>query len=300
MKAPMQSIEALSNGIASLVERTAPMVVAVSGRRGYPLSGAVWSEDVVVTTSRAVDREDAVTVSIDGHERRTAALFGRDPRIDLALLRVEGGALDVPSWDEGETVRVGELVLMLGRRRSEVRASLGIVSATGGAWTTWAGGRLERSIRTDAAPFRGFSGGPLLRSSGEVLGIGTAALTRSGSATIPTRAIRRTVAELIEHGRIRQGYLGIRGHAVRLPDELGEATGKRLGVMIAAVDDDGPAARAGLTMGDTLLEVAGEPVRHLEVAAALLDGSRIGDAVRVRFVRGGEVREIDVVVGERT
>jgi S1-C subfamily serine protease len=86
---------------------------------------------------------------------------------------------------------------------------------------------------------------------------------------------------------------------VRLPDELREASGARVGLMILAVEDDSPAARAGLTMGDTVLELAGEPVRHLEVALAMLDGSRIGQPLPVRFVRGGEVRGAEVVVGER-
>jgi S1-C subfamily serine protease len=274
-------------------------VVGVTGRRGYPLSGTVWSADTVVTTSRAVERDEGIEITLDGGARRSATLLGRDERIDLAVLRVAEGGLAVRRWDDGAGVRVGELVLMLGRRRGDVRASLGIVSAAGGDWTTAAGGRLERSLRTDAATFRGFSGGPLVRASGVVLGIGTASLTRSGSATIPTTAIDRTVAELLEHGRVRQGYLGLRGHVVRLPDELREASGARVGLMILAVEDDSPAARAGLTMGDTVLELAGEPVRHLEVALAMLDGSRIGQPLPVRFVRGGEVRGAEVVVGER-
>ncbi|HEX7003553.1 MAG TPA: S1C family serine protease [Trueperaceae bacterium] len=283
---------------AEAVATVAPSVVRVEGRRRYPLSGVAWSEELVVTTSRAVECEEGIKVGLDDGRLHDAEFVGSDPRLDLALLRVGAGSLQQAGWSEDEP-KVGQVALIVGRPSNGVRASLGIVSSLEGEWRTYSGGKVDSYLTTDAKPFAGFSGGPLITGGGEVLGINTAALTRTGSVTLPPAAVRRTVDELLAHGKVRRGYVGIAGQLVLLPREMQESVGQRSGVLVMSVEPDSPAAGAGLTLGDTLLEIAGEKVGAPGDLFQVLDGARIGESVTVRYLRGGEEGEASLTVGER-
>lgn len=272
-------------------------VVRVEGRRRYALSGTVWAEGLVVTTSRAVERDEDVRVTLEGSETHPATLVGRDPSTDLALLRVDA-ALTVPTWRGGEALEVGQLVLLAGRPGESLEASLGILGALGGGWRTALGGRVARTLRTDARPFPGFSGGPLLTPAGVVLGVNTAALTREGLATLPTETVRRVVETLRTHGRVRRGYLGVGGQPVGLPEALREHAGQGAGLLVTSVQPDAPAA-AGLMVGDILLRFGETRVRHPGQLAALLDEETVGQTVGVTLARAGTMTELSVTVAER-
>ena len=274
----------------------------VSARRGYSLSGVVWDGETVVTTSRAVEREEPIRVTAGdemGDDRTLgASLAGRDPGTDLAVLRVEGEGLIRPNWTDTDGLNIGAFVLIIGRPEG-VQASLGIVSALGGEWRTRSGGRVDRRLETDALPFSGFSGGALVDVEGSVLGVNSSAFRRGGSVTLPTVTVRRVVGELLEHGRVRRGFLGVGGQPVRLPEGVREATGAHAGLLVLSVAPDSPAADAGLVLGDTVVTFDGEGIHQPAHLLALLDETRISKTVPVTLVRGGEVRELSVTVGER-
>ncbi len=215
------------------------------------------------------------------------------------MLRADTIDLAVPTWAEPDDLRVGHLVLALGRPGSTVQATLGIVSALGESWRTPAGGRVDPYLQTDLVMYPGFSGGPLVDVSGHVLGLNTSALLRGISVTVPTTTLRQVVETLLAHGRVRRGYLGVGAQPVRLPTALAEQLAQETGLLLVSVEPDGPADRGGLLLGDTIVAFEGQPVRHLDDLLALLSGDRVGASVSLRLVRGGLVQELTVTVGER-
>ena len=182
LKESSDLLAALSDGMADAVEKIAPKVVRVNGRRRRSASGVVYAPDTVLTASHVLEREEDLTVGVSDGRTLPARFVGRDPSSDLAVLRVEGLDVEAATPVEGP-VRIGQLVLAVGSpgRGEGPRASLGVVSSVGGPMRTWRGPRLERYIQTDATPYPGFSGGPLIDERGNVLGIMTTGLAqRSG------------------------------------------------------------------------------------------------------------------------
>jgi S1-C subfamily serine protease len=226
-----------------------------------------------------------------------ATLVGRDPATDLAVLRVSDGGLTRPELGE-DALRVGNLVLALGRPGQTVQATLGIVSALGKGWRTRAGGAIDRYLQTDVVMYPGFSGGPLIDASGSIVGLNSSALQRSVAVSVPLTTVRRTVATLLEHGRIRRGYLGIGAQAVRLPGEVEAEVGQKTGLLIVSVEPDSPAQKGGLMLGDTVVALNGQPVGQLDDLLALLGGETVGASGTARIVRGGQLQEQAVTIGE--
>jgi len=286
--------------MAATVEVAGASVVRVEARRRLPASGIVWSSDgVIVTAHHVVERDDNIGVGLPNAETVSATLVGRDPTTDLAVLRAQATDLTPPTWAESEDARVGHLVLGLGRPGQTVQATLGIVSALGESWRTPAGGRIEPYLQTDLVMYPGFSGGPLVDVAGGVLGLNTSALLRGISLSVPTPTLRQVVETLLTHGRVRRGYLGVGAQPVRLPAGLAEELGQETGLLLVSVEPEGPAGSAGLTLGDTIVALDGQPVRHMDELLALLGGDRVGVSVPVRIVRGGQAQEVTVTIGER-
>jgi S1-C subfamily serine protease len=289
----------LSNALADTVAAAAAGVVRVEGRRRMPASGIIWSGDgLVVTANHVVQRDEDIAVGLpDGH-RVPAAVLGRDPTTDLAVLRVQASDLAVPAWAEGDAARLGAIVLGLGRPGESAEVSPGHITALGGPWLTGAGGRVDRHFRTSIVMLPGFSGGPAVLADGRVVGLATSGLTREGDALLPAETVRRVVAALVAHGRVRRGYLGVTANPVRLPEGL-SPDGHGVGLMLAAVEPDSPAARGGLALGDVIIALDGLPVRRMDELLALLTDNRVGQTVQVRVLRGGQPIELAVTVGER-
>ena len=175
---------------------------------------------MVVTAHHVVERDENIKVGLPDGSTVSATLVGRDPSTDLAVLRVQGVELAQAKQAEQEKLRVGHLVLALGRPGKSLRATLGIVSALGQEWVTPEGGRLDRYLQTDVVMYPGFSGGPLVDVDGKVLGLNTSALARGRSITVPVLSIGRVVESLLAHGRVRRGYIGVGAQYVRLPGPL--------------------------------------------------------------------------------
>lgn len=295
------SLKDFSDAIAGVVEAAGSSVVRVDGRERLPASGIVWSEDgVVVTASHVLERDEEIAVGLPDGGETDATLIGRDPTTDLAAVRVSGDGLAAPGLAEPDGARVGNLALAVGRPGRTAQAALGIVSALGDAWDTRAGGRIDRHLQSDVVMYPGFSGGPLVDASGHVLGLNTSALSRGVTVSVPVPTIRRVVETLLEHGRVRRGFLGIGAQAVRLPDDIEAELGQETGLILVSVDRDGPAERGGLAVGDIVVSADGKPVRHLDDLLGLLGGDSVERSIQVRVARGGRLQENAVVVGERS
>lgn len=295
-------LQQLSEALAATVEMAGPAVVRVEARSRLAATGMVWSPDgVMVTAHHVVEQDDAIRVGLPDGQTVSATFVGRDPTTDVAVLRVQVTGLTPSLWIEPDmqSLRVGHLVLALGRPGQTVQATLGIVSALGARWRTPTGGQIERYLQTDVVMYPGFSGGPLVDAAGCVVGMNTSALLRGVSLTVPVPTLRRVVEMLLTHGRVRRGYLGMSTQPVRLPAALVQQLGQETGLLLIAVEPDSPAEQGGLLLGDTLVTLDGAPVRQHDDVLALLGAERIGTTMAVRIIRGGQVQEHRVVIGER-
>jgi S1-C subfamily serine protease len=289
----------LSDALAQSVETAGSSVVRVEARRRISASGIVWSADgLIVTANHVVKRDRKIKVGLPDGQVVKAEVGGRDPSSDLAVLKIEADGLasvETPSND----LQVGHLVLALGRPGRTVQATLGIVSAYGDSWRTAMGGQIDHYLQTDVVMYPGFSGGPLVGANGQIIGLNTSAMMRGVSLTIPTATIARVVSALVKHGRVRRGYLGVSTQAVRLPAAVRDELSQKTGLLIVSVEPDTPADDGGLVLGDTIVGIDGSAVRHHDDLLAHLSGDVVGSKVPVKIVRGGEVRTINVTIGER-
>lgn len=296
----MSVLSDLSNALASATENAGAGVVRVEARPRLAASGIVWSADgVIVTAHHVVEQEDNIAIGLPDGKTTTAKLVGRDPTTDLAVLRAQSTNLTTRTWADPGSLKVGHLVLALGRPEQKVMATLGIVSALGDAWRTPAGGRLDRYLQTDVVMYPGFSGGPLVDANGQFIGLNTSALLRGVSLTVPVTTLRSVVETLLTKGHISRGYLGVGAQPVRLPEALAKQLNQETGLLAVSVEPGGPAEKAGLFMGDTLVTLGEQPIRHLDDLLAALSGDRVGATVPARVVRGGQLRDLSVVIGER-
>ena len=293
-------LASLSDGMADAVEKVGKSVVRVNGRRRRPASGIIYAPNVVLTASHALEREEDLTVGAADGRALPAQFVGRDYSTDLAVLRVEGLDVEAAAPAEG-AVRIGQLALAVGSpgRGEGPRASLGVVSSVGGPMRTWRGARLERYIQTDATPYPGFSGGPLIDARGNVLGIMTTGLARGAALAIPAELAWRVARTLEERGSVKRGYLGILSQPVRLPDGQRLGLTQRGGLLVVGVEEGSPAGQGGLIIGDILATLDGQPVEDTEDLLVLLTGERVGREVPVGVIRGGELQTLQVPVGER-
>ncbi len=297
----MSSLLGLSEEIAKIVEQLGPGIVRVDGGRRQSASGLVWAPGVVVTSNHALAYKEGNSVDFGDGELRPAVAVGHDPSTDLAVLRVAGApAAAATAFDDGEKLKVGALALKLGRPGKTVRATLGVVSALGTEpWRLPGGTQVARYLESDAGHQPGFSGGALVSAEGKIVGLTTTGLLRGKSLAVPTPTVRKVVEQLLAHGRVRRGYLGVSSQPVRLPDALAQQLGGEIGLLVHAVEDGGPAARAGLVLGDTLVGLGGPAVATLEDLENFLADDHVGEAVHARIVRGGQVVDIQITIGER-
>ena len=294
------SLTELSDALADTVSTAGANVVRVEARDRIPASGIIWSRDgLVVTAHHVVERDDRIIVGLPEGETLAAELVGRDAATDLALLRVQGGDLSVPAWAEPEGLRVGHLVLALGRPGSSVQATMGIIGALGNSWRTPSGGSIDRYLQTDLVMPPGFSGGPLVDATGQIAGLNSSALVRGVPVAIPFPTIGRTVESLLAHGRIRRAYIGVGSQPTRLPEGVASQLDQQTGLLLVSVEPGGPAEKGGLFLGDALVSVAGNPVRHMDDLMVNLSGDQIGKSVPVRIVRAGQLHDLAVVPSER-
>ncbi len=298
----MTPLARLSTDLARAVDHAAAAVVTVHARHRLPSTGVLWRAGIVVTADHTVERDDEITVTLPDGQTLPATLAGRDPTTDLAVLRVEGANIAPAALNTNDDLKVGQLVLALGRPgRDEFSASFGVISAASGAWRTMRGGQVDRFIRPDLTLYPGYSGGPLVDAAGQIVGINTSQLTRSGNVTIPVSTVNTILDQLLAKGRISRGYLGLAMQPVRLPEHVRTALGleQEFGLIAVEVAQDGPAAQGGLYIGDILLSLADQPVTSTDAIQSLLTPDKIGTPLVVQILRAGALTTLTFTVGER-
>jgi serine protease DegQ len=290
-------LTSVSDQFANAVDLAAPSVVQVQGRR-RPASGLVYADDVVLTTARAVGREDRLRVRRHDGQMLDAELAGWDPATGLAVLRVPGlmGKAFAPSVSKP---RVGHLALAVARSWSNaVTASVGIVSVIGGPLPTGRGRAIDEVIRTTAPMHDGFAGGAFLDTNGALVGVATAAAIRGLGVVIPATIAWKTAATVLEHGQLKRGYLGLAGQPVALPENQ-QRDGRDQALLVVGVTGGSPAAKAGILVGDVLWQFDGHPIESPEDLLDLLLGDRVGRTVPASILRGGNAVDVMITVGER-
>jgi len=294
----------LSEELAHAVAAGSAAVVAVDARRRLGASGVIWPEGgVVVTADHVLEREDDISVTLADGTRTAATIAARDPGTDLAILRLSEGAPAPATLAPPDSVKVGHLVLALGRPSGDApMASFGIVSAIGGTWRTARGGQIEGYIRADVTLYPGFSGGPLVDTQGRIVGLNSYYLARGQEIALPAAAVSTIVRTLSTEGRIRRAYLGVTSQPVRLPTGIRELLGssQEAGLMILSVEADSPAEKGGLLIGDVLVAVGERSVSDPEDLRAALGGSVVDQATSITVVRGGQKQQLAVTPAERS
>ena len=293
----MNELQKFSDGLAAAVEKAAQSTVTVDARGRIPATGIVWSVDgEILTADHVIQRDESINVTLPDGTTHAAKVLGRDPGSDLALLKIEGAkGLAVPEW--AEAVKVGNLIFAVGRPE-DLQATLGSVVALGGPVR----GRfryLEAYIQTDVTMYPGFSGGPLVDASGRVAGLNSSALARGASIAVPVAVARTLTDALRRDGHIQRGFLGVSTQPVRLAENIAAQLKQQSGLMIIGAEKDSPAEKAGLMQGDVLVSLGGQTVTDIEALQTALGPGTVGKTVTVKVVRGGELKDIPVTVGER-
>ncbi|WP_425145005.1 S1C family serine protease [Deinococcus sp.] len=282
---PHNDFARLSTALADTAASASARVVTVLAHR--PISGTVTGQGQVLTIAHAL-HGDEVQVRTDDDRLLSASVAGRDPVSDLALLSVPDLGGSAP--EAAPTPRTAELLLALGRP-GQLQASLGMFGQVAPV-SGW--------LASGAAPFRGVSGGALLDAQGRLLGILNAGMVRGQLLALPLAAAVKVAGILAERGRVPQGYLGVGTQPVRFPSaEAGSGRGRgRLGLTVVRIEEGSPAQAAGLKVGDVLLALNGEALKH---PAALHEEirRRAGEQADLNVLRGGEELTLAVMLGER-
>lgn len=282
------ALQALDQALAAAVAAISPSVLHVARGHGGG-TGIAWSADLVVTSSfHTPDRTRVGVGQPDGSlDERDAEVIGRDAGTDVALLRVTGGALSPAKLRELDGLAVGNLALAIGRPGRTARASLRAIGVLGPEYRTAWGGRLDRYVESDRQIPRGFAGGPLVDADGAVIGMNTRTLVRGADLAIPTVTLRRVVDELVQHGGVRRGYLGVGAYPAAA------------GALVASVEDGSPAHGAGVLVGDVLVELDGVAISDPDTLRTVL-GDRPGQAVKLVLQRAGQKVELQLTLGSRS
>lgn len=289
-----------STGLTTAVEKAGASTILVDARKRYPASGIAYADDLILTADHVVTREDDIKVLLPDGNSLQATIAGRDPGSDLAVLRLAEKVLTpAPTSD---SIKVGQLVLALGRPNSAgMQASWGIVTAINGPTRTFRGGLLEEFIQTETTPYPGFSGGPLINTDGEVLGLNTSGLTRGSSLTIPVKVAWRVADALAKHGSVKRGYLGVRTQPVDVSESARQALKREQshGLLLLWLEEGGPAETAGVLVGDIIVAISGQAVGDADDLFSALTSDTVGKSIAVEVLRGGRPETVPVTVGER-
>ncbi|MEQ9814871.1 MAG: DegQ family serine endoprotease [Azospirillaceae bacterium] len=259
-------------------------------------------EGVVITNNHVIDAADEIRVILQDGTEFAAEVVGTDPETDVAVLRVETDEpLPAVSWGDSDAARVGDWIIAIGNPFGlGGSVSAGIVSARG---RDIQAGRYDDFIQTDAAINRGNSGGPMFNMDGEVVGINSAIFSPTGASVgigfaIPSNLAQNVVGQILEFGRTRRGWLGVRIQTVT--DDIAESLGmaEAEGALVASVTPEGPAAMAGLEAGDVILSFNGEPIEEMRELPRVVAETEVGSSVPVEVFRRGETQNFEVTLGE--
>ncbi len=294
----------LSSQLAAAVERASTSIVAIHARRRIPSSGVLWRDGVIVSASHTVRRDGDVAVTLPSGDSATATVAGRDPGTDVVALRLVGSAtapIPAAARANADSLRIGSLVLAVGRPGPNATASFGIVSALVDDWRSAHGARLDRVLRLDLAVYDGFSGGAAVDATGGLLGLNNSALARGTAAALTVSTVDRIVDELLAHGHMPRPYIGVAVQPVSVtPGQLRQhGLAHDAALMVVAVAEGSPAERAGLLPGDVLLKASEQPLeRPVDLLDALAAVAERG-TLTITLLRGGSMTTVSVAPVDR-
>ncbi len=301
-------LDAYSRAVTGAVDRVGPAVLhlqveAAKGQGGAG-SGVVFTPDgYVLTNSHVVSGARRLQATFADGRTMGASLVGDDPDTDLAVLRLAGEAPAFARLGDARKLRVGQLVIAIGNPFGfQATVTAGVVSALGRSLRARSGRLIDSVIQTDAALNPGNSGGPLVTSAGEVVGINTAiiAMAQGICFSISANTVEFVAARLIRDGRVRRSYIGLSGQNLILPRRVVRFhdLARDSGVRVEATSPDGAARQAGLLSGDIIVGFAGEPVGTVDELHRLLTEERVGKPATVTVLRRADKREFQVTPRE--
>jgi S1-C subfamily serine protease len=292
MSEPANPLVAFSEHAARLVETVAGATVSVqAGGRRRP-SGIHWRSGVIVTAEEVLEADDDIKVTLPDGRKVPATLAGRDPSTDVAVLRFQPDGLPVAPTADSGSLRPGHVVMAVGSHGGAPIANLGIVSFVGGAWHSMRGGTIDSLLRLDLTLNPAAEGGALVDSQGRVLGMVVSG-PRGRVLAIPAATIDRAVDQLLAKGYVGRGYLGAGLQRLRPRRGQGE------GILVVSIDPEGPAAHAGLLVGDIVTAWNAAPITRVREVIHRLGPDSVGSSVDLALSRGGAPAALKVVIGER-
>lgn len=300
-------LDAYSRSVSDAVDRVGPAVARIEhvGRKAGHGSGFVISPDgLVVTNSHVVGTARTVRVTMPDGGSTEGRVLGSDPDTDIALVRADGRFASVARLGDSKKLRRGQIAIAIGNPLGfEWTVTAGVVSALGRSMRSATGRLIDDVVQTDAALNPGNSGGPLVASSGEVIGVNTAIIVGAQGIAfaVASNTASHVVSEIIRHGRVRRAFIGISADTVVLPRRVALATGvvSDTAVRIRRVEPNGPAARAGLRDGDVIAVIDGRALTGVDDLLRLLTAERIGQALVFTIIRQGNVEKITVTAQPR-
>ena len=295
-------LDAYSTAVVHAVETIAPAVVRVERGRGGG-SGVIFTPDgFVLTNSHVVHGANQFTVTLsDGRETR-GDLVGDDPHTDLAVLRIDASSLPWAGLGDSRRVRVGQIAIAIGNPFGfHHSATAGIVSGVGRSLRAGSGRLMDDIIQTDAALNPGNSGGPLVTSRAEVIGVNTATILPAQGLcfAVASNTARFVAGRLMSDGRVRRSYVGVGGQNVSVPRSLGSShVTPSTGVLVLSVESGSPASHAGLAQGDIIIAFGHTPITGVDDLHRVLTAERIGVPSGVTILRSGARQQVTVVPKE--
>lgn len=293
------ALSTLSADVASIAAQASQSTVALA-HRGRWFSGFHWRTDVIATAAELVRAKPGETITVLTASRETVegTLIGQDPSTDLALIRLQSSAHPV-STPSSAGPSLGEIVVVAGRSPHGSTCAIGFVGLAGGAWQSMRGGDISARVWLDIRMMPHAEGSAVLDARGSFIGMAVYG-PRRRALLIPTETIERAAQELLAHGRIRRGYLGVAVQPVAVqPASEGAGRANKTGLMIVSLDSAGPAVQAGLRQGDLVLALDGKVMESGRSLARMLRRAEPGTTAELAISRSGQEIAVSVVLGER-
>ena len=313
-------LDAYSTAVVNAARRASPAVVNIEvkhkapegqphhPRRGQPMggsgSGFIFTPDgLILTNSHVVHGADSINVTLSDGRSFSAKLVGDDPETDLAVIDINASNLTSVEFGDSSAIQVGQLVIAIGNPYGfQYTVTAGVVSNLARSFRTGVGRLIDNIIQTDAALNPGNSGGPLVDAHGRVMGVNTAIIAGAQGIcfAIPSNMAQFVASRLIRDGRIQRSYIGVSGQNVPLHRRVVRFHKLEVetGVLIVGLESDSPAAKAGLTDGDVVVELDGKPVRNIDDLQRLLTDERVGVTIPIVVLRRTEMLTLDVTPAE--
>ena len=300
-------LDAYSRAVVHAAETVGPAVVRVEVRGRNPFlrnresegqgSGFIFTPDgFVLTNSHVIHNSRVVTVELAAGRSVAAQVIGEDPHTDVAVLRIHGSDLPYAPLGDSSALRVGQLAIAIGNPLGfQSTVTAGVVSALGRSFRSTTGRLIDDVIQTDAALNPGNSGGPLVNSAGAVIGVNTAVILPAQGIcfAVGISTVKVVAAQLMRHGRVRRGYLGVAGQNIALDAGAARALGMPGGgVLVLSVERNSPAAYAGVQEGDVLISLDSHAVSGIDALHKLLSEDRIDRAIELVVLRQREQKRL--------